>query len=247
MFKVIQQIVFAVGLTAVAAVAASAQDFQKSYPLPSGGHISVGNVSGDVIVTGYEGNAVVVTGTITGRDRDRLRIEDTSSANRVEVRVEYPRNCNCDASVRFEVKVPRSTSYDFDGISSVSGDVAISDVSGRVEATTVSGSVKVNGVTGVVQANSVSGDVEVEIARLNGSDSMKFNSVSGNVILRFPSDIDANVDFTTLSGDIQSDFQLEMREKKYGPGKSARGQLGGGSRALTANTVSGDIRLLRNQ
>ena len=246
MVKFIQQIVLAVGITVVAAAAASAQDFQKSYPLAAGGHVSIGNVSGDVVVTGYDGNAVAVTATRTGRDAERVRIEDLSTANRVEIRVEYPRNCNCDASVRFDVKVPRSTAYDFDGISSVSGNVTIADVTGRVEANAVSGNVEVKGVTGIVQANSVSGDVAVEITRLNGNDNMRFNSVSGNVLLRLPSNIDATVDFTTLSGDIQSDFEIEIQEKKYGPGKSAKGQLGGGSRALTANTVSGNIHLTRN-
>ncbi len=246
MIKVIQQVVIAAVLTAVAAVAASAQDFQKSYPLRQGGSISVANISGDVVVTGHDGDAVVVTGTLSGRDRDKVRVEDNSTANRVDVRVEYPRNCNCDASVKFEVRVPRSTHFEFDGISSVSGNVSINDVTGRIEANAVSGNVNVGDVTGVVQANAVSGDVNVSITRLQGEDNMKFNAVSGNVILRLPSNVDADVDFTTLSGDIQSDFEIDIVEKKYGPGRSAKGRLGGGSRVLSANTVSGDIRLHRN-
>lgn len=246
MNKIIQQTLFAALATALSAVAASAQDFQKTYDLPAGGRISVANISGDVVVTGYNGNAVVVTGIKTGRDREKVTIEDATRPGRIELRVESQRNCNCDASVRFEVKVPRSTSYEFDAISSVSGDVSINDVTGRIEANVVSGNVNVGDVVGVVHAKSVSGDVNVSISRIEGEDGMTFNSVSGNVLLRLPSDIDASVDFTTLSGDIESDFPIDRREKKYGPGVSASGRLGSGSRALTASTVSGNIRLERN-
>ena len=42
------------------------QDFQKSYSLTDGGGISVQNISGDVMVTGYDGQTVQVPGTRKG-------------------------------------------------------------------------------------------------------------------------------------------------------------------------------------
>src|SRR5215470_4222521 len=91
---------------------ALAQDFQRSYNLGGGGSINVRNISGDVRVTGYDGQAVVVTGVKEGRTSDRVSIEDQSSGNSVDVRVRYPERCeDCEASVRFEVKVPRGVAY----------------------------------------------------------------------------------------------------------------------------------------
>jgi Putative adhesin len=230
-----------IGLTF--AVTASAQDFEKSYRIGAGGQVSIANVSGDVIVTAYDGDAIIVRGIKKGRDRDRVEIEDRSSGSRVDVGARYPKECNCDASIRFEVRVPRSVSYNFDGITSVSGDVDVSGVTGRLRASAVSGDVKVKNVSGSASVTSVSGDVEVEVDRLDGSDDMKFSSVSGDVVVRMPSNLDADVDISSLSGSIKTDFPIEVREERHGTRTYARGRLGSGSRRVNMSSVSGDLSL----
>ena len=227
------------------AATASAQDFEKSYRVGAGSHVSVSNISGDVVVTAYDGDAIIVRGIKKGRDSDRIEIEDKSSEGRVQVGVRYPKECNCDASIRFEVRVPRSVSYDFDGFSSVSGDVDVSGVTGRLRASSVSGDVKVKNVSGSASVNSVSGDVEVEVDRLDGSDDMKFSSVSGDVVVKMPSNLDAEVDISSLSGSIKTDFPIEVREERHGTRTYARGRLGSGSRRLNMSSVSGDLSLNR--
>jgi hypothetical protein len=230
-----------IGLTF--AVTASAQDFEKSYRIGAGGQVSISNVSGDVIVTAYDGDAIIVRGIKKGRDRDRVEIEDRSSGGRVDVGARYPKECNCDASIRFEVQVPRSVSYNFDSISSVSGDVDVSGVTGRLRASAVSGDVRVKNVSGSASVNSVSGDVEVEVDRLDGSDDMKFSSVSGDVVVKMPSNLDAEIDISSLSGSIKTDFPIEVREERHGTRTYARGRLGSGSRRLNMSSVSGDLSL----
>ncbi|HXG91247.1 MAG TPA: DUF4097 family beta strand repeat-containing protein [Blastocatellia bacterium] len=225
--------------------AAAAQDFQKSYNIGAGGQISIGNISGDVIVTGYDGSAIIVKGTKEGRDRDRVEIEDRSSGNRVEVVARYPRECNCNASVKFEVQVPRSINYDFERVSSVSGNVEVSGVTGRVHALSVSGDVKVKDVSGTASGTSVSGDVNVEINRLEGAGDMKFSAVSGDVSVKMPSELDAEVDMSSFSGSIKTDFPIEVRSEEHGPRRWARGRLGDGSRRLKMSTISGSLSLLR--
>ena len=48
-------------LTLLICATASAQDFQKSYTLAADGRINITNVSGDVIVSGYDGNTIKVS------------------------------------------------------------------------------------------------------------------------------------------------------------------------------------------
>jgi DUF4097 and DUF4098 domain-containing protein YvlB len=225
------------------AVTASAQDFQKTYRIGAGGQIRIGNVSGDVIVTGYDGDSVVVTGTKKGRDRDMIEVEDRSGTANVDVGVRYPKNCNCDASIRFEVQVPRSVNYNFDQISSVSGDVRVTGVNGKLHASAVSGDVHVTDVSGSVSASAVSGDVKVEINRLDGSDDMKFNTVSGDVNVMLPGNLDADVDMSSFSGSIKTDFAIEVRSERYGSRNTARAKLGEGTRRLKMSSVSGDLSL----
>jgi len=227
----------------VAVGTASAQDYQKSYKLAPGGQIHIGNISGDVRVTAYDGDSILVKGTKKGRDQEKVEVEDKSTDGRVDIGVRYPKRCDCDASIQFEVQVPRSVNYVFDGISSVSGDVEISGVSGRVHASAVSGDVRVKNVSGAVSASSVSGDVEVAVDRLEGGDDMKFSSVSGDVSVKLPASLDADVDMSSFSGDIKTDFALEVKTEKYGSRSSARGKIGEGSARLKMSSVSGDLSL----
>lgn len=243
-----------------------AQDFQKSYRLAQGSRVSIKNVSGDVIVKGYDGESIVVSGYKEGRDRDQVSVEDLSDGSRVEVKVRYPERCNCNASVRFEVKVPRSINYEYDAFSSVSGNVEVHEAMGTIRAKSVSGNVNVKEVAGTVHANSVSGEVSVEQAsgavtakstsgnvrvdllRLEGSNAnrMEFGSVSGNVEVKMPGSIGAEVEMSTLSGSLETDFPITIEKKEFGPGRSARGRIGDGMRTLRLSSVSGNIYLRRN-
>lgn len=225
------------------AASAAAQDFQKTYRIGAGGQIRIGNISGDVIVTGYDGDAIIVKGTKKGRDRDQVEIEDRSGTGNVDIGVHYPKHCDCDASIRFDVQVPRSATYDFDHIASVSGDVRVTGVTGRLHASAVSGDVHINDVTGSVSASAVSGDVKVEINRLDGSDDMKFSTVSGDVSVTLPSSLAADVDMSSFSGSIKTDFPVEVRAERYGSRNWARGKLGEGTRRLKMSSVSGDLSL----
>lgn len=171
-----------------------------------------------------------------------VEIEDNSSANRVDLSVRYPKRCNCDASVRFEVQVPRGVNFD-DNFSSVSGDVHVSGIIGRIHASTVSGDVHIKEVSGSVSASAVSGDVNVAIDRLEGNDDMKFSTVSGDVSVSLPPSLDADVDMSSFSGSIKTDFPVEVRSERFGSRNWARAKLGEGSRRLRMSTVSGDLSL----
>jgi DUF4097 and DUF4098 domain-containing protein YvlB len=242
--KMIRLTAMATLVLASASVVANAQDFQKSYSLAKGGQVRIGNVSGDVKVTGYEGDAVLVKAYKKGADRDVIEVEDRSTAGRVDIRAKYPENRrNTDASIDFEVQVPRSIPLDYQQISSVSGDVSVEGVSGRVQASSVSGTVRVRAVSGSVTANAVSGDVDVEINELDGSEDMKFAAVSGDVNVTMPANLDADVEISTLSGDIDTNFPIEVKKEKYAPGRRASAKLGEGTRRLKMNTVSGSISL----
>jgi len=222
---------------------ANAQDFQKTYRLGAGSQVRIAAISGDVTVTAYDGDAILVRATKTGRDRDMVEIEDRSGTANIDLGVRYPKHCNCDASVNFDVQVPRSMNYDFDHISSVSGEVRVTGVTGRLHASGVSGGVHIKDVSGTVSASSVSGDVDVEIARLDGSDDMKFSSVSGGVSVTLPASLDAEVDLSSFSGSIKTDFAVEVRTERYSSRSSARATLGSGSRHLKMSSISGDLTL----
>ena len=259
--RTILNVVGAFLLCAAASSAAAAQDFQRSYELGPGGTVSITNVSGDIILRGYDGPVVVVEGHKEGRDRDRVEVEDTSTPGNVSLRAKYPNNCNCDASVRFEVRVPRNANLNFEKITTASGnlraegfsgrlnlrtasgDVSVRGVGGDIKASSASGAVRVADASGTVNASTASGDVDVELTRLEGAGDMKFSSASGNVRVRAPSSLDARVSMSTASGDIETNFPLEVKSNEHGPGSRAQGQLGSGARSLRLSSASGNVSL----
>jgi hypothetical protein len=262
----LRRFAFVAGWVLALTLAAFAQDFQQTYRLGPGGVVNVHSVSGNVKVTGYDGDAIVVTGYKKGRNPELVAIEDNSTSNRVEVRDRYPERCrDCNVSVHFEVRVPRQIALRYDGFGSVSGDVDVTGVNGELKAKSVSGSVRVNSVAGTVNASSVSGNVEVgevagtvsaksvsgnvqvEIVRLDNSGNMDFSSVSGNVRVHVPGGLDAEVEMSSMSGDIRTDFPIQIEKAEFGPQRSARGRVGNGSRRLKMSSVSGNIHLMQNK
>jgi hypothetical protein len=221
------------------------QDFNKTYDIPQGGGIRVSNISGSVKVIGTKDSKIQVLAYKEGPDRDLLQIEDRSDENRVSVEARYPQTGNCNARVNFEVRVPASVNYNFDRLVSVSGNVEVIGVTGQIRADSVSGNVAVTDVSGLVSANAVSGNVLVKISRLIGAGDMSFRSISGNVNVTAPADLDADVEMSTISGSLKTDFPVEVIEKRYGPGRSARGRLGAGSHNLRITAVSGRVSLVK--
>ncbi len=222
-----------------------AQDFQKSYKISAEGQVRIWTISGEISIQGYNGSEIVVEGTKSGKDRDRVEILDNSGENRIDVGVRYPQNCNCDASVSFRVRVPRTIPFNYENIRSVSGSVRLSDLTGHVRAESTSGHVTVNDVSGIVSATSISGNVDVTLKQVEGSGNMRFSSVSGNVSVSAPANLDALVEMSTLSGSLTTDYALEVQERRYGPGRSARGRLGAGTSNIRITSVSGRVSLTK--
>ena len=222
---------------------AVAQDFQKSYQISAGGRVDIHTRSGPVTIAGYDGDAVIVKGFKNGRDRDVVKIEDLSIANQVEVRARYPEICKCDASVRFEVQVPRSIVLRFDEVATMSGDIEVHDVTGELNVRSMSGAIFITDVRGSINARSMSDNVVAEIARPEEIKEMTFTSLSGDVIVKLKDVLDANIDLSSSSGTVKTDFPLEVRRDKYGPRRWVQSRLGSGSRRLRLESLSGNVSL----
>jgi hypothetical protein len=151
-------------------------------------------------------------------------------------------NRNTRVDVDFTVRVPAGVEL-IAGV--VSGDVQANGLRSDVSAHSVSGDVAVS-TTGVVEAGTVSGSIDVEMGSLDWT-RLSFNTVSGDVTLRVPEGLEAEVEFESLSGRLDTDFDLRVENRRDGRfvGSRVEGTIGAGGRELTFHTVSGDVRLLR--
>jgi len=77
-----------------------------------------------------------------------------------------------------------------------------------------------------------------------GAGDMEFASTSGDVRVKLPANLDADVRMSTTSGGLKTDFPLTIEEPERGHGRRAAGRVGGGSRNLRLSSTSGSVSLL---
>jgi len=122
-------------------------------------------------------------------------------------------------------------------ISALSGHVRVANVTGgRVQISAVSGGVTVNGSRLRGTVSSVSGNI-VASGSLGGG--LTLESHSGNVELRLPANAAADVDVTSYSGELDSDWRLSR------DGREWRGTIGRGGPNVSITTFSGSVKLTR--
>ena len=68
---------------------------------------------------------------------------------------------------------------------------------------TVTGDIEAEDLRSDVDANTVTGDITVSTSGI-----VRANTVSGDITLWLPANVDVDVDFESLSGDIDSDFDI---------------------------------------
>jgi len=216
----------------------------------SDGKIKIYNISGKVVVKGWNRNEISVEGHL-GQDVDRLDFD--VSSHKADIRVVVPRGRSRKIRSELIIHVPMhntveietvSASIEVEGIQgdrheieSVSGSIKINDTSGKINVTSVSGKIAVDDANADIEAESVSGSIQIngdypnaEVETVSGPvkiygarKSIRAETVSGSLQLYGDTLEDLNVE--TVSGSIT-----------YTGGLAERGDI-------RANSLSGSIRL----
>jgi hypothetical protein len=148
------------------------------------GTVSLGTMSGEIIVTGWTRDEIRVHAV---SDEDNLRF--SASSSRVSLDVGGSRRGD---DTRFEVTVPYGARV---SATSHSGDVSIRGTRGQVDVHSDNGDIDIEDVTTRLEVNSLSGDITGR--GITGD--IVVSSLSGQVHL---TDVRGNIDVGAVSGDI---------------------------------------------
>jgi DUF4097 and DUF4098 domain-containing protein YvlB len=226
---------------------AEAADFHKTYDRASSGFITIFTWNGDIKLSGYDGRNVEVTAVKKGPDRDLVEIQDDSFGNHVHLFSKYLDFGRNNATVDYEVRVPKEIFYNQIYLKSNSGTITVKGVAGSLRLETVGRAIEVRDVEGMLMASSVSGDVKGYLKQTTYRSVLRFASISGNISVQAPPDLSAQVHLESASGRLKTDFPLEAKETRYGSGKFAFGKLGAGNQVLDIRSVSGAVTLSKKQ
>lgn len=235
---------FAVGAYASDNDRAYTEEFHQTYALTPDGSVDLSNINGNVHISTWDRNEVKVDAVKYADEKEELEeahIEVNSGKDYLSIRTKYPDHDNWEhhraASVEYTLTVPRTARLD--KISLVNGSLDVTGVSGEVRASLVNGRVEASNLAGRTKISTVNGRLEARFDQLP-KDSVELESVNGGVRLTIPSDSNAELEATTVSGGIDNDFGLHVNHHHY-IGHDMRGELGNGGTRIHVSDVNGTV------
>lgn len=178
------------------------------------------NPKGSIRVTGYEGNMIVVTGTLrfpanTQNNAPGLRrIEQ----NPVDIKAEVNGRSvlllcgTAGKTVDFDIKIPARFSLKLR--SADNGNIEVLNVNGEIDIVNNNGSITLENITGSAVLSSVYGDIAATFREVRTGSPLMFTSFEGDVVLTIPSSTNANLKMKTANGEILTDFNIQPLKRQ---------------------------------
>jgi len=218
--------------------------WEKSFDLRPGGHVSVVNVQGSILVQGWDRSEVEATVAMrsdTPTDQlDDVQVAVEACQGKVAFHTLYPSGLDTPIRVDYRLRVPRQVRLD--ELSTLQGDIVVHDVDGSMEAHSLHGDIEGINVKGSVVAHALTGDILISLRALPEA-RLPFTlaTINGNVNLLLPAQANANLELSTVAGHIMGDYPLQVSST---PGDSTRrAQVGEGGVRVELHTVRGNIRV----
>ena len=124
------------------------------------------------------------------------------------------------------------------------GSIRMHNVSGTLESKSSDGSVKIDGRFSGIQVHTSDGSLDVTLA--DGSQlttSSRIESSDGQVTIRVPRTLAADLEIHTSDGKIDCQLPLTMSGYNSGGGHNIRGKLNAGGTPLTIHTSDGNVTI----
>ncbi len=217
-------------------------EFQQIYTLNPNGRVVIQNLYGDVRITAWDRDQVLVQAI--KKSHDPRQLEDAaivvdSSNDMLSIRTQYAgTNAERPASVEYHIVVPRRANLE--NIKLINGGLSLSGLAGPVKASSVNGNIRAEGMSGQTDLSTINGQLEADFNELSRSAPISLSSVNGPIRLFIPSDAGAQVFARNMSGGIDSQFGQAARESG---GHKLRTTVNGGGTQIHLNNVNGGISI----
>jgi hypothetical protein len=226
------------------------EEFHQTYPIATDGRIELDNINGPVHISAWDRNEVKVDAIKSAGTKERLeeaRIEVDGGKDYVSIRTKYRDHDQTfnrgsrhnPASVEYTLTVPRTARLD--EIKLINGSLDVAGVAGEVRASCINGRLEAHNLSGRSHLSTINGNLDARFDALDGSP-IELNSVNGRLEVTIPSDSKAEIEASTVSGDIDNDFGLHVNRHRF-VGRDLRGELAGGGTRIRLSNVNGRIEV----
>jgi DUF4097 and DUF4098 domain-containing protein YvlB len=218
--------------------------------------LQIKNINGAIDAEGSQGDTIEVSAVKSGVDRGQVRVEVVQTGDGVTICAVYPggsctgdtgshEHGNIKAKVDFTARVPRNLRFN---ATSVNGHIKAEDMGRPLKLTSVNGGIDASS-SSWIQATSVNGSLKLNMGSAEWDGTLKISTVNGSVDLAMPTDLSADVRFSSVNGNLSSDFSLTMQGNfgfSHGP-KKLQGKIGNGGRELDVSTVNGSLHIAKGK
>jgi len=218
--------------------------WEKRFDLSPGGHVSVVNVHGSVLVEGWDRGEVEATVAMRSKaptdQLDDVQVAVEASSGGVTFHTLYPSGLDTPIRVDYRLRVPRQVRLD--ELSTLEGDIAVHDVEGSLQARNLHGDIEGINLSGSVVARALTGNILISLRALPDRRlPVELATINGNVDLVLPAQANADLELSTVAGNIVGDYPFQVSSI---PGDSTRrAQVGAGGVRVELRTVRGNIRV----
>jgi DUF4097 and DUF4098 domain-containing protein YvlB len=217
-------------------------EFRQFYTLGPHGRIVIQNLYGDVSITGWDRDDVLVEAIKHASSRkglDDARVVVEPSEGSLSIHTLYAGNeVGRPASVEYRITVPRSASLD--EVKLVNGGLSIDGVTGSVKATAVNGAIHAQRLAGRAELATVNGALDADFRQVSHARSISLSSVNGPIRLSIPCGARVSVSAHNRSGGIDSKIGKVSREQD---GQRLHSQANRGGAQIHLENVNGGISI----
>ncbi|HEY1340431.1 MAG TPA: DUF4097 family beta strand repeat-containing protein [Bryobacteraceae bacterium] len=219
--------------------------FRQTYALGPNGRVTIQNLYGDVRITAWDRDEVLVEAIKRAPDPRRLgdaQIVVDSSTGQLSIHTQYAgADVDRPASVEYRITVPRSTNLE--NVKLVNGGLSISGVIGPVKASAINGSIRAERLEGQADLSTVNGRLDADFERISPQNPISLTSINGPIQLSLPAGAGANLIASNTSGGIDSDVGRVCR---VSGGHRLRAMVNRGGAPIHLRNVNGGIAIRSN-
>jgi Putative adhesin len=213
----------------------------KSFELDDDATFALRGVSGDVTVTGTDGDRAEVKITKHGgspAERGSAPVLFSQTDKGVSL---VGAGGPPGVKLSYEVKLPRDL-HQLE-ISTENGNVRVEGFGGSVAVNVQKGDLEFRDVTGAVHSKQLNGSTRLFVGGDDRDAAQEFSVVNGGIEATVADGADADLKAETVNGDIAVDEHYGLKVERRPAGRALAGQLGDGGQPLSLKAVNGDIKL----
>ena len=210
-------------------------------------------------IEGYDGNEILITSKREKKIHKRaqgLRALNQNGVDNTGVGINFEQSNDriklLKVSKReegnFFMQVPKNLDLIVKEEEWYGEEISVVNMASAITVLSNNADVTLKNISGPVSAKTTSGDILTTFSKELTIQASKISSVSGTVEVYLPQNLSADLDISSISGDVYSDFDLDYQNKKdhrglekIGGGKSTKASINGGGIKLELSSISDDV------